>query len=161
VRAGLRKLLLTIHVVASVGWLGAVAAFVALATAGLLSDDARTVRAGYLAMDLIARYVIVPSSLASVASGILQGLASPWGLVRHYWVLIKLVITAVSTVVLLVHMQPIGRIAAAAAAGPMSAGQLHGARVQLLVDSIAALVVLAVVTTLSIYKPKGMTRYNP
>jgi len=156
----LRKLLLTIHVVSSVGWLGAVAAFLALAIAGLVSANAQSVRAAYLAMDLVGWYVIVPSSLASVASGVIQGLGTPWGLFRHYWVLIKLVMAILATAVLLIHMQPIGRVAAAAADGPLPSEHLHGMRVQILIDAAAALIVLVVATVLSIYKPKGLTRYG-
>lgn len=48
----LRKFALTAHVISSVGWLGAVAAFLALAVAGLAGRDARLVRASYLAMEL-------------------------------------------------------------------------------------------------------------
>ena len=50
---GLRKFALTAHVTSSVGWLGAVAAFLALAVAGLAVRDAQTVRASYLSMELI------------------------------------------------------------------------------------------------------------
>lgn len=81
----LRKLALTAHVVCAVGWIGAVAAFLALALAGLVSADAQAARAMYLAMDLTGWYVIVPLCLASLATGLVQALGTPWGLVRHYW----------------------------------------------------------------------------
>lgn len=55
-----RKFALTAHVTSSVGWLGAVAVFLALAIAGLTSKDAQMVRAAYLAMELTTRFVIVP-----------------------------------------------------------------------------------------------------
>ena len=70
----LRKFALTAHVTSSVGWLGAVAAFLALAVAGLTSQNAQMVRAAYLAMELTAWFVIVPLSLASPLTGILQSL---------------------------------------------------------------------------------------
>lgn len=94
---------LTVHVVLSVGWLGSVAAFLALSIAGLTSADAQVMRSAYISMDLIGRYVIVPLSLASTASGIFQALASPWGLFRHYWVAVKFVLTVLSTLLLLLH----------------------------------------------------------
>lgn len=56
----LRKLSLTVHVSSSVAWIGAVAAFLALSIAGVASDDADTVRAAYVAMNLIGQFVIVP-----------------------------------------------------------------------------------------------------
>jgi hypothetical protein len=84
---GLRKLALTVHLVSSVGWLGAVAGFLALAVAGLTGQGEQITRAAYLAMDLTAWFVIVPLSLASLLTGLLQSLGTTWGLLRHYWVL--------------------------------------------------------------------------
>lgn len=49
--AGLRKFALTAHVTSSVGWLGAVAVFLALAVVGLIRQDAPTVRGVYLVME--------------------------------------------------------------------------------------------------------------
>ena len=97
----LRKFALTAHVVSSVGWLGAVAGFLALAAAGLTSQDAQMVRAAYLAMELIAWFVIVPLALASLLTGLVQSVGTTWGLFRHYWVLAKLLVTVLATIVLL------------------------------------------------------------
>jgi hypothetical protein len=153
-----RKLVLTCHVTVSVGWLGAVAGFLALAVAGLTGDDPLRVRAAYLAMELVGWWVIVPASIGSLVTGLVHALGGEWGLVRHYWVLIKLVLTALATVVLLVHMQPVGRVAALAMAKALSAGELRDLRVQLIADAVAAQVVLVVATTLSVFKPRGVTR---
>jgi hypothetical protein len=59
------------------------------------------VRAACLAMDLIGWSIILPLSLASLASGVIQALGTVWGLFRQYWVLIKLIITALATALLL------------------------------------------------------------
>jgi hypothetical protein len=157
---GLRKLALTAHVTSSVGWLGAVASFLALAVAGLKSQDDQMVRASYLAMDLTAWYVIVPLSLASVLTGLLQSLGTTWGLFRHYWVLIKFLISILATVVLLLHLQPIGHLARVVAETSLSSGDLAGLRLQLVANAGAALVALLVATALSVYKPQGMTPYG-
>jgi hypothetical protein len=157
---GLRKLGLTAHVTFSVGWLGAVAGFLALAVAGLTSHDAQMVRAAYLAMKLTAWCVIVPLSVASPLTGLIQSLGTTWGLFRHYWVLIKFLITIPATLILMLHMQPIGHLARAVANATLAHGELGGLRFQLVADAGAALVVLLVVTALSVYKPPGMTRYG-
>lgn len=156
----LRKLALTAHVTSSVGWLGAVGAFLALAIAGLTSTDPQLVRAAYLTMDLIGWYVIVQLSFASLLTGLVQGLCTPWGLFRHYWVVAKLLITVLATLILLVHMQPIGHLARVVAQTTLAHGEMAGLRMQLIADAGAALVALLVATTLSIYKPKGMTPYG-
>lgn len=156
----LRKIALTAHVTCSVGWIGAVAVFLALALTGLNSRDPETVRAAYLSMELTGWLVIVPLSLASLVTGLVQSLGTVWGLVRHYWVLIKLLITVLATVVLLVHMQPIGHMADAVRQATLSDGELGGLRVQLVADAGAALVVLLVAVALSVFKPRGTTRYG-
>lgn len=156
----LRKFALTAHITSSVGWLGAVAGFLALAVAGLTSQDAQMVRAAYLAMELTGWFVIVPLSLASLLTGLVQSLGTTWGLFRHYWILVKLLITIFATMVLLVHMQPISYMAGVAAEKTLSSADLVGQRIQLVVASGAALLVLLVNTALSVYKPPGMTRYG-
>jgi hypothetical protein len=113
--SGLRKFALTAHVTSSVGLLGSIAAFLALAVAGLINRDAQIVRAVYPAMDLTARFVIVPSTLASLLTGLIQSLGTPWGLFRHYWVVVKLLLTVFAAIVLLVRMKSIGYAARLAA----------------------------------------------
>src|SRR5258708_3540597 len=100
---GIRKFALTAHVTSSVGWLGAVAAFLVLSIAGLTSRDAETVRGAYLAMNLIGEFIIVPLGIAALLTGIVQSLGTPWGLFRYYWVLMKLVLTVGATFLLLLH----------------------------------------------------------
>ncbi len=156
----LRKVALTAHVLSSVGWFGGVAAFLALAVAGLTSPDAQVVRAAYLAMGLTGWFVLVPLALASLFTGVFSSLGTTWGLFRYYWVLIKLLITVLATVVLLVHMGPISGLADAAAERSLSGANLRGLRIQVVVQAGAALVVLLVATALSMYKPRGMTRYG-
>src|SRR4029453_12691139 len=99
----LRKLALTAHVTASVGWLGAVIAFLALSIAGLTSPDPQTVQGAYLVMELTGWVVLVPLSLGSLATGLVCSLGSTWGLFRHDWVLFKLVINVVAIIVLLLY----------------------------------------------------------
>ena len=157
---GLRKFVLTAHVTFAVGWLGAVAGFLALAVAGLTSQDAQMVRSAYLAMELIARFVIVPLSFAPLLTGPVLSLGTPWGLFRHYWILAKLLITILSTLILLVHMQPISHMAGVVAETTLSSAALGRERLQLVVASGAGLVALLVVTALAVYKPRGMTPYG-
>jgi hypothetical protein len=156
----LRKFALTAHVTSSVGWLGAVAGFLALAVAGLSSQDAQMMRAAYLAMELTGWFVIVPLSLASLPTGLVMSLGTEWGLFRHYWVLAKFLITILATILLLVHMQPVGHLAGVVAETTLAHGALAGLRVQLVADAGAALLALLVATALSVYKPRGMTRYG-
>ena len=157
---GVRRVALTTHVTSSVGWLGAVGAFLSLAITGLGSHDPQLVRAAYLAMHLITWFVIVPLSLAALLTGIIQSVATTWGLFEHYWIVTKLLLTVLATVILLIHTQPIDRVAAVAAQTTLAIGDLRQLRLQLVGDACGALFVLLVTTTLSIYKPWGMTPYG-
>ena len=157
---GLRKLALSAHVAFSVSWLGAVAAFLALAIAGLASEAPERVRSSYVAMDVVAIYVLLPVALASLASGIVQSLGTSWGLMRHYWVTIKLAVTVLALVVLLLQMGSISDLADAAANSSVMSPRYDEARTSLVVHAGGGLAVLLVPLALSIYKPRGVTAYG-
>jgi hypothetical protein len=157
---GLRKLALTAHVTSSVGFLGAVAAFLALAIAGLTSPDDQVVRAAYLVMDPITWSVIVPLCFASLLTGLIQALGTPWGLFRHYWVLVKFLLIVLTTVVLLLQTEAIEYVAAVAAKTTLSSADFRALRTSLVTHAAGGLLVLLLTTILSVYKPRGMTRYG-
>ena len=154
----LRKFALTAHVTTTVGWLGAVVVFLALAVVGLASQDARTVRGAYLVMEPAAWFVLVPLAFASLLTGLVQSLGTPWGLFRHYWVLFKLLLTVLATIVLLIYMETFSRMAGVAADPSADLGLVRNASPVL--HAALALLVLLVTTTLAIYKPRGMTPYG-
>jgi len=157
---GVRRFALTAHVLASVGWFGAVAVFLGLAVAGLTSPDAQLVRAAYLAMEVTGWAVIVPLAIASLLTGLISSLGTAWGLIRNWWVVAKLLITVPSTILLLVHMPPISFVASVAAATTLSSADHAQLRIQFVAQAAAALLVLLVATTLSVYKPRGRTRWG-
>jgi uncharacterized membrane protein len=155
---GVRKLVLLFHVTCSVGWFGAVLAFIPLAVAVVNSAEDDLARGAYLAADLLLRFVIVPLALASVVTGVLSSLVSARGLVRHYWVIAKLVLTVAATVVLLLQIEPIGA-AAERTAAPEGGPLPEAAGLSMLVHAIGGVVVLLAVTALAVYKPRGTTRF--
>jgi hypothetical protein len=140
---GWRRAVLFLHVTTSVGFIGAVAAFLALAIAGARGATV------YPAMQLITGTVIVPLAFASLAIGVVSSLGTAWGLVRHYWLALKLVLTVVAVAVLMLQTPTIDRLAAGTA-GP-------GAGVAMIVHASGGLVVLLALMVLSIYKPRGLT----
>ncbi|HEX6502820.1 MAG TPA: hypothetical protein VF011_06195 [Terriglobales bacterium] len=156
----IRKLTLTAHIVSTVGWIGAIAAFLALAVAGLTNHDARIVTSAYVAMKLVGWRVIVPLGLASLLTGLVQSLGTEWGLWRHYWVIVKFVLTTVATVLLLLHMTLADRLADIANQPAFLSSRFHGPRIHMMADAAAAIALLIVNTVLSVYKPRGMTPYG-
>lgn len=155
----LRKFALAAHITVAVGWIGAVSGYIALDVTAATSRDARTLRAVYLAMELIVWYVIVPLALASLLTGLAMALGTRWGLFRHYWVLISLLLTVIATTVLLVETQVIGDYAEIAA-DPRTSGEDLRALGNTLVHSVGGTMVLLVILTLNVYKPRGVTRYG-
>lgn len=150
----LSKAILISHITFSVGWLGAVAVFLALAITGLTSQ-VELARASYLAMELSAWFVIVPFCLTSLFTGIVQAVGTKWGLFKYYWIVVKLFLTVTSTILLLLHMQPISYLAGVATDPSFSNAQQSGQVIQLIAKAGAAVLVLLIITTISVYKPWG------
>lgn len=67
-------------------------------------------------MDAIGLFVLVPFSLASLLTGLIQSLGSKWGLLRHYWVVSTLLINVVASVILVMYTQTLGSLADLASA---------------------------------------------
>ena len=155
-----RKLGLTAHITFSIGWFGAVAGFLALALVSVNALDSQLVRSSYLSMDLIAWFVIIPFCLGSLLTGVIQSLGTPWGLFKHYWVAVKLIMTIIGTIILLAHMQPISYLADVASKQVLTYSDLRGLRMRLIFDAGAALLVLLGTITISVYKPWGKTKYG-
>ena len=155
----LRKPLFIAHVTTSLGWLGAVAVFVALSVLGLHSRDAATVRGAYLVMEGAAWYVLLPLAGATLLSGIIQTAALQWRLFGYYWVLFKLTIALFITWVLLLYMSTFRAMAHAASDVALPLDAVRSASP--LIHAALALVVLLVATVLAVYKPRGRIGSTP
>ena len=153
----LRKFVLVVHVVCSVGWIGAVVAYLVLGVAAVSSPDQLTVQAAWIAMELTGWFAIVPLALAALLTGIIISLGTAWGLFRHYWVLISFGLTVLATVVLLVHMPTVSATAVMLRAS--DGGHLGGHGGDLFHPSVGLLVLL-LIAVLNIYKPRGVTPYG-
>jgi hypothetical protein len=158
--SGLRKLALTAHIIASAGLTGAIACFLALAIAGLAGAEGQLARAAFPSMDLTARLIILPLALASLLTGLALSLGTSWGLVRYYWVLVKLVLTVVATAVLTLQLPLIGRMATIAGAASRLGPDLDESRLSLAIHAAGGLAVVLFAMVLSVYKPRGRTRFR-
>jgi hypothetical protein len=156
----LSKFVLTSHISFSVGWLGAVAVFLALAITGLTTADNQLARSALLSMELSAWFVIVPFCFTSLFTGIVQAVWTKWGLFKHYWIIVKLFLTIASTILLLLHMQPIKYLASVATDPTFSNSQYSVQTIDLIAKAGAAILVLLAITTISVYKPWGRIRYS-
>jgi uncharacterized membrane protein len=156
---GVRKFALAVHLTFSMGWIGGVAGYMALDVAAAMNGETQTLRAAYLGMELIALRVIVPLAVASLITGLVISLGTKWGLFRHYWVLISLVLTMIASGVLLIETRTI-RSFAQVARDPTASTEALRALGNTLVHSVGGTLVLLVILVLNIYKPRGMTSYG-
>jgi hypothetical protein len=153
-----RKGLLAAHLAVSVGWLGAILPYLTLGVTAVTSSNPQTVRAAWFAMEGIGWYAIVPLALASLLTGVIMGLGTPWGLFRHYWVLSSFLLTIVATTGLLLHMPTVSSLARMAQEA--DATDLIGGLGGDLFHASAGLLILLVVLVLNVFKPEGLTRYG-
>jgi len=115
-------------------------------------------RASYVAMAPLTWDVVVPLALISLAVGIVQSLGTPWGLVRYYWIIIKLGLTIIAVTVLLVQKQTINTLAIAALGKGLA--DMRTAQSAMILHGAGGLLVVLVAAVLSIYKPRGLTPWG-
>jgi hypothetical protein len=156
---GVHRLVLTSHVVVSVGWIGAVAAYLVLDVTTATSQDPQTLRAGYIAKAAITWWAILPLAYASFLTGLGMALGTKWGLFRHWWVVTSLILTAFAVLVLTVETRTIAFLAEAAY-DPSTTDEDLRALPSTLLHSVLGIVVLLVIMVLNVYKPRGLTRYG-
>jgi hypothetical protein len=155
--SAVRKFVLSLHLTVSVGWIGAVLAYLGLGITAVRSEDVALIRGMWDAMEAVGWYVIVPLAVASLLTGLWMALGTKWGLFRHYWVVISFALTLVSVVILVLHMPSVSATAEFARTANLTA--LDGLGGDLGHPAIGLLILL-VVQVLNLYKPKGLTRYG-
>jgi hypothetical protein len=145
-----RKAALTLHVVTAVGWLGVDFVMLTFGIAGLAGADPDLV---YPAQSLIGRVLFAPLSVLVWLVAVGAALLTPWGLLKHWWVVVKLLLTTVMLMLVLTLLYP----------GLVQAGELAGDlprpdRINLVVAPAVSTTLLLVATVLSTYKPWGRVR---
>lgn len=152
-----RKLGLSLHLTVSIGWIGAVLAYLGLGVTAVRSNEVQVIRAMWSAMDLTGWYIIVPLAVASLVTGLLMALGTKWGLFRHYWVVISLGLTLFAVAILILHMPSVSSTAEFAQLAEGAA--LDGLGGDLGHPGVGLMILLAV-QVLNLYKPAGLTRYG-
>src|ERR687896_1409184 len=152
----IRKLVLTLHVLSSVGWMGACAAYLTLTVAAMTSDSHDTVRAAFVSMETVY-FALVPLAAGTLLTGLIQALGTNWGLFRHYWVLTKLVLTFVAITVMVLNLDKVSSHADHVSHGSAveSGAAAHDFR-----HAAGGLAILGLTAILGLYKPRALTRYG-
>lgn len=152
-----RKIALVAHIASSVGWLGAAVAFMALAITGLTADEPRSMVSAVGAMEHLFFVLIVPFAVGTLLIAVVQSVLSPYGLFRHWWVAVKLALTALALVVVLMYGGTMRAIAVGASDPAVGADDLRPLLFSPLVHAGAGALVLVTSLVLSVYKPRGLT----
>jgi hypothetical protein len=142
------RVLLTAHIIVSVGWLGAVFAKLALAVSAATASEPAVAHALYVSTSTI-NAAFPPMAVGTVVTGVLLSLGTKWGLLRHYWVATKLALT-VGVITTAIRM--------AGPLGPGTNADVTSVSTLLISLSVAHLLLLGAATILSVYKPWGKLR---
>lgn len=143
------RVVLIAHILASVGWFGVALAVAMAGIAAVTTGDRTLPVALYRSMET-APWLSIPLGLVAVATGIVLGLGTRYGLVRHWWVVAKIVIAVAVVVTDAVLVRAVAHDAAMSGAG---SAPLYG-------STIAHVVLLAVATWLSVVKPRARTPFR-
>ncbi|WP_175411314.1 DUF2269 domain-containing protein [Streptomyces sp. TRM64462] len=143
-----RRALLVFHVAVSVSWLGLSLGLLALGVTAYTTADTSLTEAAYRAMKVFADWLLLPIALATLVSGLVLSLGTPWGLARHRWVWTKFWLTLATATATVFALRP--EIAHAAGAGVPDSSLVAAP----LVSTSAYLFM----TVVSVLKPWGLTR---
>ena len=147
-----RKFVLTVHVITAVGWLGVDLVLLTFGVSGLAGADPELV---YPAQSYIGRMLFTPLSALVWLIGVVNAILTPWGLFRHWWVVVKLLVTTLMLGLVVFLLYP-----SLAEAGSMAAELPRRDRINMVVAPSVSTSLLIFATVLSTYKPWGRTRLN-
>jgi hypothetical protein len=158
---GWRQVALITHVVAGGAWIGIDVIVGLLVLTGRFGAD-REVRA--LAYRSLATFVVWPmmtAGLVCLLSGLVLGLGTAWGLLRYWWVVVKLGINLILCTLIVVALQPgmdevdrYGRHLLTGEPDPLDVSRLF-------FPPAVSLIALLFAVVLSVVKPWGRVRGNP
>jgi hypothetical protein len=144
-----RRILLTAHLLVSVGLFGDVAGFLAVSIRAAAADDPEVARASYDILAMFSTVFGIPLSLAALVTGIGLGLGTKWGVLRYPWTTAKLVL--IVTVLLM------GAFVLGPSVDQMRDGS-GGVEGRILLGAIWDLVALGTATVLGVFKPGNARR---
>jgi uncharacterized membrane protein len=153
-----RRGILVVHLASSIGWLGLDAALVVLGIVGLAGGDATTTRSAFVVDGVLATYLMPVLSLLGLLTGIVLAAGTSWGLFKHWWVVVSLVITVLMTAAVLLFLVPQMRDLANEAAHLTDATVLttmHMDRLKLVIAPLAGFILLVFLTGMNVHKPWG------
>ncbi|HEY7046654.1 MAG TPA: hypothetical protein VH373_05500 [Jatrophihabitantaceae bacterium] len=153
-----RKLVLLLHIAAAGVWLGLDVVVAVLVFTARGTSDPQTTAFCFRALELVAIWPMATAALISLVTGVLLGMASRYGLVRYWWVAVKLAMNLILSVLVIFLLRP--GLHEAGDFGRRVAADLPGAfdSTSLMFPPIVSTTALAIAFVLSVFKPWGRTR---
>jgi hypothetical protein len=153
----LRKIVVVLHVISSVSWLGLTIGNLVLTITGLTSDNPTTQHAVYQVMGILGDTLFIPMSVTAFGTGTLLGLFTSWGLFQHRWVAVKFWLTLIAVVLTPLSLLP-GIHAAAATVSHTPPDQVADVDASGAISAACvSLTMYTISVVLSIFKPWGRT----
>ena len=153
-----RKAVLVVHIVSAGVWIGIDVVMGVVIFTALLADDGITKALCYQALELFAVWPLLTTGLVCLVSGVVLGLGTKYGLVRYWWVAIKLVLNVVLTALVLVALRP-GVTEAAEQGRRFMTGEAASLAVgDLIYPPIVSPSALLIAVVLAVFKPWGQIR---
>ena len=153
-----RKGVLVVHIVSAGAWIGIDVAMAIVVFTALLTDDENTKALCFRALELFAVWPLFTTGLVCLASGFVLGLGTKWGLIRYWWVAIKLALNFVLTALVLIALRS-GVMEAAEQGRRFMAGEAASLVVgDLIYPPIVSPSALLIAFVLAVFKPWGRIR---
>lgn len=160
-----RKTLLVLHMVSGIGWMGLDVALLVLAVTALRSSEAEVVYSSYRAMAIAFPGPVLLLSFSMVVTGVLLGWGTHWGMLRSWWVLMKLVLSAIMLALVNFSLAPTLTGIPGMLSSGLSAEELRASLGDLpntlLFPPVVSFLMLATAVILSVFKPWGLTPWTP
>lgn len=159
-----RKGITVLHAISGIGWMGVDIALLVLLYTARTSDDTALVVSGFNAIRIIVPVAVPPLSLIILITGLLLGLGSSWGLFRYWWVLVKLCLSLIMTVLVFTSLVPgvnqLATLDLSAVSADAVRASLGDLPTQMLFPPVVSFLMLGIATILSIYKPWRRTPWS-
>jgi hypothetical protein len=156
-----RKLVLLVHIAAAGAWLGLDLVLGILVVTAITSPDATGAAAAAASIAAFATWPLVVAGVVTLLTGALLGFATKYGLVRYWWVLVKLVLNVVLVVLMVIVLSPGVTALGEGARAALEEGSAPPVMGTLLFPPIVSSTAVIVAMTLAVFKPWGRVRRSP
>jgi uncharacterized membrane protein len=157
-----KRWLVSAHILSMVVWFGTTVCFLILMIIATQTSDSRTLHIIYTLVETLDVSLIWPSSLASVTTGALIAILTPWGLFRFYWIVLKEVLSLLSIILGMIGLHPwllyALTVTSAKEGSLVQAASLVVNQQKQFAGIIFQLIALTLMVVISLFKPWGQSR---